>query len=716
MRWIGLWHELVRSSRLVWSICAILIAAIFLGAGLLAWELRKDTLVDNQQDTTALGFVLSEQMSRYLQVIDLMLEDVQAYGASSVNNTPDALRKRFATAEAYTFLSSRLRNLPQAHALTFIDVNGTITGSSRSFPPPPVNVADRDFFQYFREHPDDPNVFISAPAISRVTGTPTLYMVRSVLSPDHAFLGVLTAAIDIPYLQSFFGAIHLQSGRTVTVLRRDGLVLVRHPSDEGTAGKRMPASSQWYKRVAEGGGIYRSPGLFSGGPALVSVHPLRRYPVVVDSAILTDEVLALWRRQAILLAAGAAAAAAAVLALFTVIARQVRRLAERNATLAETAAALGESERRVRDFAEVSSDWFWEQDANLRFTWLSQTSPSERLNDHSYRGKTRQQLLRVDETDPGWKAHQLDLNAHRPFRDFRYQRVTADGGVIHVSVSGMPVFDAEGNFLGYRGTGRNITAQVETEHALREAKEHAEAANRAKSEFLATMSHELRTPLNAIIGFSELIRDKACGSIPDAYVDFAKDINASGKHLLELINDVLDLSRIEGGHYELHEEVMLVTPLLRSCTAMLGPRARDADLVLECHAPAATVAMRADRRAVRQVLLTLLENAVKFTPAHGNVSASLEPQPDGSVALVVADTGIGIAPDKMAELGEPFHQADASIRRRFGGTGLGLAISRKLVALHGGRLEITSRLGHGTTVRAIFPPERVTMEAQPVLS
>ena len=227
------------------------------------------------------------------------------------------------------------------------------------------------------------------------------------------------------------------------------------------------------------------------------------------------------------------------------------------------------------------------------------------------------------------------------------------------------------------------------------------------------MSHELRTPLNAIIGFSGLIRDRGrAGQAGGDCAEWADDILASSQHLLSVINDVLELSRIEAGRYDLADDKVELAGVVRTCLRMVRLRAEEGRVRLDCAMVDPDVVLRADLRAMKQILLNLLANAVKFTSANGTVSVRTERAANGYIALVVADTGIGIDPSKVGSLCEPFTQADASISRTYGGSGLGLAISRKLVTLHGGTLTVESIPGQGTAVRLTFPASRAITERQ----
>ncbi len=551
--------------------------------------------------------------------------------------------------------------------------------------------------------------------------------------------------------------------------------------------------------------------------------------------------------------------------------------------------ALRESEQRARDFADSASDWLWEMDEELRFSYFSH-SLAEKAGTQPERllGRTREELLAINDpvTDDtfgaaDWNAHLADLKAHRPIRDFVHPRRQAGGRIDYMSISGKPIFDTEGRFKGYRGSGTNITerkqadafvelskavaaaaneansiehalrvsiekvchvkswaighafllsddgsnellpsdvwhcegqgdyealkifvmansfiasqdmpgqilasgepayisrksnepldAYVEmilehgiesifgfpitvgvevvgvlqffskapgnldtatrevmtlvgtqlgqviertkAERSLRAAKEVAESGSRAKSEFLATMSHELRTPLNAIIGFSELMAMGTFGPLGhENYSNYAKDILSSGTHLLNIINDILDVSKAEAGLIVLTNDDVNLAEAVESALRLIRPQAEEKGLRIETTLPHEPISLHADARRFQQVLLNMLSNAVKFTE-QGSITVEAHADTANGLSLQVIDTGVGIAEADLERIFDPFVQADSTLSRAHEGTGLGLALSRKLVELHGGALILESKFGKGTVMTIHLPAERLRPNA-----
>jgi cell cycle sensor histidine kinase DivJ len=253
---------------------------------------------------------------------------------------------------------------------------------------------------------------------------------------------------------------------------------------------------------------------------------------------------------------------------------------------------------------------------------------------------------------------------------------------------------------------RDISALKLRENELREAQETADRANRAKTQFLAHMSHELRTPLNAIIGFSEILKgDTANELYIERRREYATIIHASGEHLLQVVNGILDMSKIESGMFDIMPERIALAPLVAGCCDMMSRQAADRDVVVVRMVPGDLPEIAADRRACRQILLNLLSNAIKFTDRGGTVTVGARIE-GTMVAIFVRDTGIGIAAEDLPRLGTPFVQAETVYSRHYEGTGLGLSMVKGLAALHGGRLTIESKPGAGTTATVLLPVEQ----------
>ncbi len=262
-------------------------------------------------------------------------------------------------------------------------------------------------------------------------------------------------------------------------------------------------------------------------------------------------------------------------------------------------------------------------------------------------------------------------------------------------------------------TFRDITERKRIEAAQKRAMAEAVAANRSKTEFLANMSHELRTPLNAVIGFSEVIKTEPFGPLgAPQYADYIEDIFQSGQYLLSVINDILDMSKIEAGEMQMVEAVFGIPHTAESCRRLIAERAQKGQVKLIVEIQDDLPPLRADERMVKQMLLNLLTNAVKFTPQGGEVTLRAEMDKVGCLVISISDTGVGIAPQDMERVLQPFGQADSSLHRAYEGTGLGLPLVKSMAELHGAHLMIDSTLNKGTTVAIRFPVARTVQHRE----
>ena len=501
-----------------------------------------------------------------------------------------------------------------------------------------------------------------------------------------------------------------------------------------------------------------------------------------------------------------------------------------------------ETRQRLADVVELAADWVWETDSQNRFVYFSERFEQVTgLSRQLFLGQNREELAARDGFFPNeWIDHLETLRAREPFHGFRYSFVSEAGRRYVFQINGKPMFDRHGRFVGYRGTGtdltetvtaradadaaeahardvldsaldpffsididgilidwnraaeqtfgwlraevvgrpaaalivpgaeldanrsmmaqlragdawflnrrvrttarrrdasvfpcelaitetwtprgrtfnafmRDITDREAHQSAMERARYEAELASKSKSEFLAAMSHELRTPLNAVIGFSDLL--VSCPQLPEQQrLEYLRDIRNSGNHLLELINDVLDLSKIEAGRLDLSEEPVELPSLANACTRLLGERAQSALLDLRCAVADDLPPVVADKTRLKQILLNLLSNAIKFTEPGGTVTLAASLDADGRMRLGVADTGVGMAPEELSRAFEPFAQLDnVYSRRKQQGTGLGLALVRTLIELHGGTLEVDTAPGVGTTATCVLPAERVMLDPE----
>lgn len=378
-----------------------------------------------------------------------------------------------------------------------------------------------------------------------------------------------------------------------------------------------------------------------------------------------------------------------------------------------TEAAFPEVWNRLKELADLTADWRWESDATHKLASLS-----ERYRDAT--GQAAEDALGQSFPDL-WlgtgSARDKDLPreiaTQQAFRNLHFEWDDPRTRRRHrMALSGLPKRDESGRFAGYLGVAVDLTCQLQQEETALAAKDNAEQASQAKSAFLASMSHQLRTPLNAIIGFSDSMRHEMLGSLGNPrYREYAEDIHASADHLLEIINEILDLSRIESGRAELAEDWLDIAETVDACRRMVAEQADAAGVTLTLELDPNLPRLRADGTRTRQILLNLVANAIKGTLRGGRVTVGTERAPSGVLRLTVrcedkAASGMGPpAGDDGQKLLSPFGLLGADVNR--GGTGLGISIAKSLVELHGGSLRLTSDAERGSEAIVEFPAERL---------
>ncbi len=406
--------------------------------------------------------------------------------------------------------------------------------------------------------------------------------------------------------------------------------------------------------------------------------------------------------------------------------------------------ALRVSEQRFRAVVNNSPAKIHVKDAQGRYVLIN--TLAEELfgvTDMAARGKTTHDIFPKDKAD-AFTAHDQGVLDAGEAVEGEEEWLREDGIHTYLTVK-FPIRNPDGGIGGIGAIGTDITDRKHAEERLQEseknlqmriteleaaqrrlkeqeanlihlasdlkaARDDAESANRAKSEFLATMSHELRTPLNAIIGFSEIIGTETFGPVGSVkYRDYADDIHASGQHLLDLINDILDLSKVESGMDELHEEEIAIAKIAQSVLRLVQQRAHKQGVQMNLELPDDLPYLYADPRKLKQILVNLLANAIKFTKAGGKVSLTVWARAESGYVFQIKDTGIGIALEDIPKALSQFGQVDSTLGRRHEGTGLGLPLTKALVELHGGSLNLQSEPGVGTVVTVRFPAERIVV-------
>jgi len=339
---------------------SLLITVTIVTAGLEVWEQYRGRIDREVTDTRNLAIVLAEQTARAFQAVDLVLQEAQTMVRAADITDPEQFARRMATEDVHHFFLDRLHSLPQANAVSLIDSTGRIVAFSRSWPTPYVDTSDRDFYAYWREHTDS-HPFIGEPVLNKVTGAWVITITRGIRGPNGEFLGIVLGVVEARYFEDLYQVITTSEGMTVTLYRQDGVLLSRQPRREDAIGKKIAATSPWYETVANGG-TYRTDGYIEAIPLIVSVQPVREYPLAVNVAISQEAALAPWRRQSTMIALGTLGAVIGFAVLFRALALQFRGLEQKSLELTDKTVELEEyskelkrSNAELEQFAYVAS-------------------------------------------------------------------------------------------------------------------------------------------------------------------------------------------------------------------------------------------------------------------------------------------------------------------------------------------------------------------------
>jgi signal transduction histidine kinase len=594
--------------------------------------------------------------------------------------------------------------------LLILDNAGHLVNKAGSTAPSRRDYSDQPFFTAHQTG-GMPSLFIGRPERSRATGGWSIMVSRPMLRHD-TVIGVIVAEVPISVFAEFYSSVAANSGVRVRLLLDDGTLVASEPHREELIGHQLADMDAVLVAAAKGRFGVIADSAEMGGPRVVAFAHIPARPLILTASRERGDILSQWRTECV--------GSLVAFVVFALTAGTLTFLMVRAFDRQQHAAAeLRAGEERLKRQSELLQSTLENMGEGLSvfdrhgrlIAWNSRFIEMLNLPQDLSVETTLHDVLLLQTTrgdfGPVDVAIEVPQRVERFFRDVPYvrERLARNGRTLQIRRRAMP----GGAVVSLYS---DITERKAAEIKMAQAWAQAELANRAKTDFLANMSHELRTPLNAIIGFSEIISGEHLGALKNArYLEYSRDIHSSGLHLLSIINDVLDMSKIEAGKLEIHEEEIEVRALLAGSLRMVRERARKQHVDLACEVADPNHVIVVDERAMKQCLLNVLSNAVKFSPTGGQVTIEASVDSGNQTLLVVVDQGIGMSQEELERALQPFGQAHSATTRTYGGTGLGLPITQGLVEAHGGTLTIESRPGSGTRVTITLPSERTRSAA-----
>ena len=683
-----------RASAIVWATTCLLLLALVATAGWLVSSERGDAIARANEVVTQTATSSEAELNRALLALDLQLTSLGDVLAPAWRGPgrldPDVAHRAMAAFKDRQLLFNDAALIDtEGHTLA-----ASLPSSDRNGMRLPDGFAARLFSQTV------PQLTISDPAISPATTEPSVYMARTMVLPDGR-RALAVAEVPTTALAAIIAQAGGSAGLGITLERGDGQLLATVPSG---AGLRSHQVAPPLSDAALRGGAVLAPSRITGAPAIVAVRPTLYRSLRVTASLPLSDALLSWQENRNIIVTASLALIALTLLGGALSQWQFNRLADARGALARSVETLDQALAVLPDgFLLCDKDGRvlrWNERYVEMFPWTDGVIRAG-LPYHELMNTVTETTLIGAPLDERRQWLSDRMRMHRAGAG-EWERDLGNGLVVHVT-------DRRTEDGGVVSVFHDVTA---AERRLAQAKENAEAANQAKSQFLATMSHEIRTPLNAVLGLNELMLHSNLDSQQRRHAEL---IGSSGRLLLALINDILDVSRIEAGHLQLTSAPFSVRTAAEGVVALMRERAVAKGLALRLEiVPNDDALIQGDVIRIQQILFNLVGNAIKFTD-HGSVQVSVAVEPGAGRALTlrltVSDTGIGIPESAMATLFDRFTQADSTTMRRYGGSGLGLAITREIVQMMGGTVAATSTPGLGSRF-AISIPSRFVERAE----